>query len=385
METLNIKNFGPIGNANISFGDLTILVGPQASGKSLLLELLKLVIDKDFILTSLRQYNYILNNDYRKVLDIYFGDGMSKIVKPDTIVEVDGKQIDFSALVDSRKRDEKAKEHLFYVPAQRILSIVDGRPRNFMEFDMATPYVLRIFSETLRIFLQGEMGDPKNLFPIKIRLKNDLKHSFDESIFHGGKVVMEEISGQKKMKIQIDDMSLPFMTWSAGQKEFMPLLTAFYCLSGPPAKVIKKDDYRIVVIEEPEMGLHPQAIISVLMEVLELLSLGKKVIISTHSTTVLEFAWAFNIVQKLSGNMRIKALCELLKVSKSSTVGKMLSQVVDKRIKTYYFSRKGNEKVKTEDISTLNAGDDDKNVSEWGGISAFSSRAAEIVYKYSDD
>ncbi len=30
MESLKIENFGPIGNVNVTFGDLTFLVGPQA-------------------------------------------------------------------------------------------------------------------------------------------------------------------------------------------------------------------------------------------------------------------------------------------------------------------------------------------------------------------
>ena len=47
MKSLKIKNFGPIGNVDVKFGDLTFLVGPQASGKSLFLELLKYVIDKE--------------------------------------------------------------------------------------------------------------------------------------------------------------------------------------------------------------------------------------------------------------------------------------------------------------------------------------------------
>ena len=33
MESLIIKNFGPIEEVNVKFGDLTFLVGPQASGK----------------------------------------------------------------------------------------------------------------------------------------------------------------------------------------------------------------------------------------------------------------------------------------------------------------------------------------------------------------
>ena len=58
---LEIHNFGPINYAKIDFADLTFLVGPQASGKSLSLELLKLIIDKQHIISTLRNYNYILS------------------------------------------------------------------------------------------------------------------------------------------------------------------------------------------------------------------------------------------------------------------------------------------------------------------------------------
>lgn len=61
------------------------------------------------------------------------------------------------------------------------------------------------------------------------------------------------------------------MAWSAGQKEFMPLLLGIYCLSGPPTQVVNREDYEWVIIEEPEMGLHPQAIQSVLLEIIELI------------------------------------------------------------------------------------------------------------------
>ena len=35
MNSLNIHNFGPIREVNLNFGDLTVLIGAQASGKSL--------------------------------------------------------------------------------------------------------------------------------------------------------------------------------------------------------------------------------------------------------------------------------------------------------------------------------------------------------------
>ncbi len=101
------------------------------------------------------------------------------------------------------------------------------------------------------------------------------------------------------MKLSIDGVKLPFMTWSAGQKEFMPLLLAIYCLTGPTSSVVKRDNYKWVIIEEPEMGLHPKAIESVIIEIIELLQQGFKVILSTHSSVFVDFAWTLKELSNL--------------------------------------------------------------------------------------
>ena len=339
MKQLIIRNFGPIDNVSVDFGDLTILVGAQASGKSITLETLKLAIDRDNIIETLDRYNYIIGHNTEKILNVYFGEGMSGIWKKDSNIKIDGKCF---LLKSIPKKGEVNDETLFYIPAQRIMSISDGRPKNFMEFDSSSPYVLRSFSETLRLFMQHGMGKSDVLFPMKNRLKGFLRSSFDESIFHRAKIVMDERSGQKKMVLNIDNMSIPFMSWSAGQKEFMPLLLAFYCLSGPPSKVVKKEKYKYVVIEEPEMGLHPRAIISVILQILELIQTqGYKVIVSTHSPVFLEFAWAFNLLKSNEKN-RYTALREIFEFPNNSPVKDMLDGLFNKTINTYYFRRKDN-------------------------------------------
>lgn len=76
---LKISNFGPIKDANINLGNLTFLIGPQASGKSLSLELLKLIIDKQHIVSTLRNYNYILHKTDAKI----YWNAISEKVCPD--------------------------------------------------------------------------------------------------------------------------------------------------------------------------------------------------------------------------------------------------------------------------------------------------------------
>lgn len=382
MEKFIIENFGLIKDVSVSFGDLTLLVGPQASGKSIALETLKLAIDRDHIINTLDRYNYIIGHNTDKILNVYFGEGMSGIWKDNTRIEYDGNPFLKKNLP---KKADETDETLFYIPAQRIFSISDGRPKNFMEFDSSSPYILRSFSETLRLFMQNGMGQADVLFPIKNRLKGFLRRSFDESIFHNAKIITEERAGQKKMVLNVDDLSIPFMSWSAGQKEFMPLLLAFYCLSGPPSKVIKKEKYRYVVIEEPEMGLHPKAIISVILQILELIQTGGyRVIVSSHSPVFLEFAWGFNLLK--SKPQQYEALYDLFDIPEISPVREMLAGLFDKSIRTYYFDRESkNGKVVSHDISSLDVTDTNNIVSNWGGLSEFSSKVSEVVSKYSID
>ena len=52
MDSFKITNFGPINKVDVQLGDLTILLGPQASGKTLFLQMLKLLVDKDHIVAE---------------------------------------------------------------------------------------------------------------------------------------------------------------------------------------------------------------------------------------------------------------------------------------------------------------------------------------------
>ena len=91
MNNLKISNLGPLGSIDIDFGDLTILVGPQASGKSIALETLKLVVDRDSVIDNLDRYNYIIGHNIDKILNVYYGDGMASVWKENTSIQLDGR------------------------------------------------------------------------------------------------------------------------------------------------------------------------------------------------------------------------------------------------------------------------------------------------------
>jgi AAA15 family ATPase/GTPase len=369
MDNIKIKNLGPIAEADINFGDLTLFVGPQASGKSILLQLLKLVSDRKSIENTLTNYGFVWGDNEDDNLERFFGDGQTKVA-------VDGHKYEKKFLLPINTEMTTISERLFYIPAQRVVCLNYGWPRYFKDFEGSVPYVLRDFSELMRLYLEVEVSRRNTpVFPQKGQINQQLLDSFNDSIFHGSEIVIDNTT-TKRLKLKLKDLSLPFMTWSAGQKEFMPLLLSFYWLC-PSTINRRRTGVDYVVIEEPEMGLHPRAIKSVILQILDLIARGYKVIVSTHSPVLLEFAWAFNIFKESNADHKaLEALFDIDKTLSGKTVFNGLLE--HKSINTYYFDNV-NDNVKVKDISTLDAGSEDIAISEWGGLSSFASRAGEIV------
>lgn len=377
MENIKIKSLGPIKEADINFGDLTFFVGPQASGKSIVLQLIKLINDKTNIENKLENYGFVWSNDLDNNVERFFGEGMSDVWNKRTDVEVDGKSFLKSSLLAKKKNGGLLldKEKLFYIPAQRVLCLNFGWPRFFKDFDDSVPYVLRDFSESIRQFVEANFthGEPA-VFPQKGYGNDQLDQSFDDSIFHGGKITVE-MSARKRFKLEVGQSSLPFMTWSTGQKEFLPLLLAFYWLCS--GKTNRRKGVEYVIIEEPEMGLHPEAIKSVILQIMHLMSRGYKVIVSTHSPVLLEFAWAFNILKaEKAPASAFDSLFDVDRKDKQNTF--FHNDLIKKDINTYYFHRIA-DSVFVKNISSLDAGEEDLDIADWGGLSSFASRTGEVI------
>ncbi len=383
MEHLVIKSLGPINEADITFGDFTLLVGPQASGKSILLQLVKLIIDRYNIPSVLKQNNYEWGKKNENFLDLFFGESMSAIWNTNTKIELDGKEYKLSSFLSKQgTREGSRTEKLFYIPAQRVVTMSQGWPRAFGTFDIGDPYVLKQFSESVRVLMEKETinGDSKhsNVFPKPNRIKEPLRKILDESIFHGAQVESDNTSLKRRFLLKVGESKLPFMTWSAGQKEFMPLLLSLYYLM-PASKVKLKNDIKTVIIEEPEMGLHPKAIQALMVIFLELISRGYKIIISTHSPVLLELLWAMNYIKNFNG--KAADLFELFSLEKNYSIETTFKTVIKEKIFATYFFDQDSRGVIVKNISSLDAGSEDKAISNWGGLSDFACKAGDIVSK----
>lgn len=378
MIDLSIKNLGQIKSANIDFGDLTLFVGPQATGKSILLQLIKLLFDFENITDNLVKYGYQWEAGISNFNEIYFGEGMRNLWGDSTKVILYDEEIDLEdLLVDELAFGER--EQIFFVPAQRVLTLENGWPRSFTNFEIGDPYVVRNFSEHLRLLMQqGFMYKDKDnaVFPQIGRLRQEISDALETSIFHGAKVELNTVGMRKRIQINVNGNKLPFMAWSAGQREFMPLLLGLYWLM-PISKYFVKPDIDFVVIEEPEMGLHPHAILSVILVCLELLHRGYRLLISTHSPVLLEAVWAIRNLQ--NNNSDVKYLYQLFDLKPSPPITELFENILkNKKFSTYYFDQK-EDGVEVRDISSLDPFDEDLSTADWGGLTSFSSRASEVV------
>jgi energy-coupling factor transporter ATP-binding protein EcfA2 len=383
MKRLRVQNFGPIRDGEVEFGDLTVLVGPQASGKSIFVQLLKAIEDAAAIRKALKDHGFEWQHGGRARQNfsaLYFGEGMDSLWRADAAISVDGKRFDFDRNVVGSRPGIASQERVFFVPAQRVLVLQDGWPSPAMDRSVEAPYCTRNFCETLRELLDRPRGEERAVFPQRRRLKEEFRRLLNQGIYDGGQVRLDRQGMRKRLVLQPKGApsALPYSVWSAGQREFTPLLLGLYWLM-PPTKITKRPEIETVVIEEPEMGLHPQAIVSFCLLALELLHRGYKVIISTHSPVVLDVVWALRELRDCKRQHAVRALCDIFALENPTPpTRQLLADALRTDCRTYFFGRT-RRSVRVYDISTLDPGDPDAAVSGWGGLSGFSGQIADIV------
>lgn len=374
MRKLAVSALGPIKQASVEFGNLTVLVGPQATGKSLFLQLAKLVVDGWPIRNEFKRFNIDWGGKLESFLDLYFGEGMSAIYEPkETVIEADGGTLDLNAWLKKRPKKEEEAERTFFIPAQRVMTLREGLTWPFQSYRFGDPFVLREFSERLHNLMQSEFGRSPELFPKANRLKKEFRDLLGANIFGGFGLGVDLTGPQKRIVLSSPDgKNLPFLVWSAGQREFVPLLLGLYWLM-PPAAVARRDQLEWVVIEEPEMGLHANAISVVMALVLELLHRGYKVCLSTHSPHILDVVWALQTMKTRGG--KEEDVRSLFQLPAAPQTKKLAKDALTKDYRVYYFQRTG----EAVDISALDPGSEVPGEAGWGGLSEFSGNVGDIV------
>ncbi|MGC4060039.1 MAG: AAA family ATPase [Aquabacterium sp.] len=369
--SLSIHDFAHIKAIDLEFGDLTVLVGPQGAGKSLALQWLKVAMDGRQLVKALNDAGHHTTKA-DVLVDLIFGTGMASSWKEgESEVRINKKSITPRSI--SRLGD--GSEKLFFVPAHRSMLISDGWAAPFQKLTSDTPAVARVFSQNLFDRFNSKNSGP--LFPVPKRLKQPIRDQIDTAVFHGGTVGIEEDHQHaRRLRLMHGDVHLPFMTWTAGQREFTPLLLGLYHLL-PSTKLRKRQETDWVVLEEPEMGLHPQAITAIMLLVLDLLWRGYRVVLSTHSPHVLTMLWMMEQLKR--HHARWQLVCDAFDVPKKKDMRDIAEAALQKSYRAYLMQFDEEGKVTSMDISSLDPGAEDDRIAGWGGLTAYSSRFGEAV------
>lgn len=375
---LVMKAFGPIPSADVTFGDLTVLVGPQASGKSVFLQTLKLLIDRHQIHERYAQHSMSFAGRDAHFLDVLLGRGVADGWHEGSSLQFNGRAVALQDLT----RPESGKSHherLFYIPAQRVMCLPDGVTQNFGLFSVADPYVLRSFSAAVHELTHQELFAFHDIFPLPERLNATLRRALADHLFCGAKLVLDHSDIVSRYVLHVPGLKGPlrYLKWSTGQREFTPMLLGMYWLCRDEGKrrtgTVADETIDWVVLEEPEMGLHPKGIEAVLLLVLELLRRGYRVVVSTHSPVVLNMMWALRVLRDLrAGEAHVRKLFAL---GARAYTRALATAALGCDMRVYGFE----PGKPVRDISSLDPMADDIHESEWGGLAGFASKASETI------
>lgn len=189
MKKLVLNQIGPINNAELSFGDLTIFVGGQAMGKSIALEMIKLIEDAGYIRQRMENFGLDCSKP-EKLFSNFFGAGKEKIwTEGKSSIVKDGSNLTRQGIF-KKKKSKTMKT--FYIPAQRVVVIDKGWPTPFQSFESMYPFVTREFSENIRTYMDISFSSAGgNIFPQNNRLKADLRNSISNTIFRNQKIYLK--------------------------------------------------------------------------------------------------------------------------------------------------------------------------------------------------
>lgn len=395
---LEVRNFGPIKHADVTFGDITVLVGPQASGKSLLLQTYKLINDWSTIQDRMKEEDLSWGSDYNLFLSLYFGEGLARAWKYGiSQVELNGSKIDLSQLPPT-SWPSQSDHNIFLIPAQRVLTLRNSFPESFKSYDPGVPFCVKEFSNYIRSFLSlqvlyTEVGDSLQK---EILEDTDFARQFMSAkasgsarspvlwanvldlIFGKFSLRVERIRGANKLVLggaAGEDPLLP-MVWSTGQREIAPLLLGLRHLEalGILGYPVFPESRNALIVEEPEMGLHPRAILLTLFLLLEAVAGGKELCLSTHSPNILEAMWGLSVICENGGDA--KDVLRLFNLPSEPSLEAIATELLKKSIRIYYMDR---DTGLSTDISKLDLDSDDPIMSEWGGMLELAGRVGDVV------
>lgn len=342
MADILIKNIGPVNSVKFNLNKLSVIIGPQSSGKSTIAKVLTFCqwlekyaiihqgiedIKFDFVKETFLDY-FKLNPYLRDGFEIdYHGDAINFSFKADE--EISASKTD--------KFDGMAVGKIAYIPAERNLVSFPNLPSMKMEYDYVREYVfdwlsihnkytkenaLKLPNLNLKFYFDSnkgdlielEGGDPIllteassgviSMVPLYVYVhyltewvyehKDDISFANRKNISQSVLNEFRKMASENNVKdmVSVDDSRIADYLFDVlPRMAKMPLMAEG---ASPLKKLIDLHErlsaphYSRIIIEEPEINLDPNTQFSLINDLLSIINLDRdRVILTTHSPYIL--------------------------------------------------------------------------------------------------
>lgn len=325
-ERIRIKGrLGPLGNTEqgieLEILPLTVFIGPQGTGKSLVSQLLYLSRDAEYLLAEYSEYGSEVSGLYSEYSDMITG-LFRKIIEGirggihgniSSLLTTSDVYVRYEWECQGNASCPKSEREIFISRDKdeiRPLKSFAGEIENWVQHWVSDPALSgkisgkAIFTPAERTFYSYFItSNPRVLFSKELPLtihefarrcmqageRHELSEESDEierlvSDALGGKMISVQKEGYPR-KFQwlpkSSDQPIPMVMASSGQMSAWPLV------------VIAKDIFAagniplFLHIEEPEIHLHPKSQVAIVKLLAYLVNHGIRIVVTTHSLTVL--------------------------------------------------------------------------------------------------
>lgn len=319
LSRLVVKNFKSIGEpgVDLELKPLTILVGPNGSGKSSIFEAVAFGA-QDFRRGEMYEFEpeesaFCHRTDVTLTIELYFNQNPSLKHKylfgPTTQGSrqwiTDGKQVSDDPVLREGERiwAEDVKDKTFLL----------GSARGAVKKDYSTSY------EPRWVGRDGEYLVPllANIFGGLPKNKRIVQKINKWMVRFGARDVSAGIQGRDKMRAGFEDpcleVALEFAASSGGARQIACVVTQLFWA---PKR-------SIIIIEEPEISLHPESQLHLIDLFAEVIKEEKQILITTHSP-ILVTALSHGIQQSKLGAQDV-AIYHVVKKKETGTIDKRLT------------------------------------------------------------
>ena len=291
---LNINNIGIIKEADIALNGLTVIAGKNDSGKSTVSKVLYSMI------TTLEQVEYKLEN----LSHIEYSQYQSKFNK--SIQDIFNNQISEDVNISFEYKDETIKVKLqrdrctqFEIPNSYKLNDI-ATLGEFKVLMIETPYIWNIFPTLKSI---NNLSNTQIDFNIPT-ITSDLYFALNTKLKDSGREIALDIDSIIEGEFQDDDFGN--FIFQKDDKRVELTNTAMGIKYFGILQVLANNNHfykeQILILDEPEVHLHPTWQLELAKQIVHLVKNGVKILVNSHSPYMIEALELFAKKEKILSN-----------------------------------------------------------------------------------